>query len=474
MLEGLEIQEANLSKSVDSVRIDSEYFRKEFIDLELYFIKNTYSYVYELANISDGDHAKFPENQKQEVRYLQAKDIKNSFVEDNAPVFVSQDYFLKNKRSHILGENILLSIMGNVGDIAVTPPDFEPCMANRAVAILRNIKNINIYFLFTFLKSYIAKQQIAQQKTGGIQERLNLELLSKIKVPLLSDPFQENIGRLVKASYNLREEYKRFYFDAEQILFKIFSFSDLNLRKNTNIKSLKESFSSTGRLDAEYYQPKYENYRHIVTHYENGFTFIRNEFEHIIYTSSKKETGYYYIEIGDINVSDGSCQANYIETDSLPANAKTVVKEGDVLISNVRPNRGAVSIINTDYKNLIVSGAFTVLRTKQNSQYSNELLKVLFRLPMYRDWLLQFNVGTQYPVIKDEDILNLPIPIFSDDIQNEVTVKIRQSEQLKKQSEQLLEVAKAAVEIAIEQNEEAAIEYINSHSQLMSENGNLH
>lgn len=41
-----------------------------------------------------------------------------------------------------------------------------------------------------------------------------------------------------------------------------------------------------------------------------------------------------------------------------------------------------------------------------------------------------------------------------------------------KPSEQLLEVAKKAVEIAIEQNEATAIDYINSYSELMQEDGN--
>ena len=98
---------------------------------------------------------------------------------------------------------------------------------------------------------------------------------------------------------------------------------------------------------------------------------------------------YQYIEIGDINVSDGSYSFNEVAIEDLPANAKIMVKKGDILISTVRPNRGAVAIVEHDRDDLIVSGAFTVLRKKAKSHFNNEFLKVLLRIAIYKDWLLR-------------------------------------------------------------------------------------
>ena len=137
------------------------------------------------------------------------------------------------------------------------------------------------------------------------------------------------------------------------------------------------------------------------------------------------------------------------------------MKRGDLLISKVRPNRGAVSIIDFDDTDLIVSGAFTVLRENSKSAFSNEVLKVLLRTEIYRDWLLQFNVGTQYPVIRDEDILNLPIPLINPKTQSQISLLIQESFSLKSKSEKLLELAKKAVEMAIEESEEEAMKFIN-------------
>lgn len=79
-----------------------------------------------------------------------------------------------------------------------------------------------------------------------------------------------------------------------------------------------------------------------------------------------------------------------------------------------------------------------------------------------RSWLLRFNVGTSYPVIKDEDVLNMPIPILGDDIKQDVVAKVNESASLRRQSKQLLEYAKQAVEMAIEQGEDIALAWLKS------------
>ncbi|MFQ1004422.1 hypothetical protein [Gilliamella sp. CG22] len=73
---------------------------------------------------------------------------------------------------------------------------------------------------------------------------------------------------------------------------------------------------------------------------------------------------------------------------------------------------------------------------------------------------------------KPSEIEEVIIPKLPLDSQKKISDLVLQSFKLKKQSEQLLEVAKKAVEIAIEQNEATAIDYINSYSELMQEDGN--
>ncbi|MDR2361218.1 MAG: restriction endonuclease subunit S, partial [Prevotellaceae bacterium] len=205
----------------------------------------------QIAFVADGDHSKFPCNQPQEIRYLQAKDIKNHFIENDKPVFVGKKYFESQERSHIHEEDVILSIMGSVGDIAILPKGFKHCIANRAVAIIKQIHDVSPYYLFAFLSSSIGLQQIDQQKNGGIQQRINLDLLSKIKVPIPSISFQNKIETNIKKAHLKREQSQILYRQAEELLLETIGLKDFQpSREGKNIKSFKESFLSTGRLDA--------------------------------------------------------------------------------------------------------------------------------------------------------------------------------------------------------------------------------
>ena len=229
-------------------------------------------------------------------------------------------------------------------------------------------------------------------------------------------------------------------------------------RVSKALVSFKNSFQLTGRLDAEYYQLKYKNYEAAVFGASNGYTFVKNEFVPVKKSCPRTLDNYNYVEIGDIDVGTGSAFANTVATEELPDNAKIMTQKGDLLVSTVRPNRGAVAILGNG--DLLVSGAFTVLR--EDGDYPKEVLQVLLRTSMYRDWLLRFNVGTSYAVIKDEDVLNMPIPILGDDIKQDVVAKVNESASLRRQSKQLLEYAKQAVEMAIEQGEDIALAWLKS------------
>lgn len=337
-----------------------------------------------------------------------------------------------------------------------------PSSANQNLAQVKpNLNEINPYYLNIFLNCNFGQKIFERLATGNVQPWLNLGQIENIKIPIFSNNFQSHIESFVKSSYEKLEDSKNLYKEAENLLLKELDLVDFKTSdENISIKSFKDSFMQTGRLDSEYYQAKYDEIEKIISE-QRSFTYIKNEFNHIKTFFDKSKNGYNYIEISDVNVSDGTNVCNYVETQDLPANAKINVKNGDLLVSTVRPYRGAVTIIDTSENDLIVSGAFTVLRKKENSKINTQVLQVLLRTNIYKELLLKYNVGTSYPVIKDDDVLNLVIPIIDISIQNKIEEKIKKSFLLKEESKRLLDLAKKAVEIAIEKDENEAVEFIN-------------
>jgi type I restriction enzyme M protein len=470
LLEKLEISEILLSevkKSNEDFRFHSEFFSKNFLASESYFDFVNTTILSKLAKIADGDHSKFPENQVNEIRYLQARDISNNFLEISSNVFVSKAYFAKNQRSLICGETILLSIMGTVGDITITPKYFEPCMGNRALAIIRDINGISPQFLFAYLTTKHAFNNIERQKNGGVQQRINLDVLGKIEIPLLSKVFQNEIEKIVILSQETRKSSKNIYSQAENLLLNALGMADFSpSTEKVNIKLFKDSFIATGRLDAEYYQPKYEEIMaHITAQAHNKLSelvIIQKSVETGSEAYTEDEDGLPYLRVADYNkfgitepqkrLSTAFITENYKKLKDLKPNAGTILfsKDGSV---------GEAYCLRED-ANFITSGAVLHLTIRNKKTVLPEYLTLALNSTLIKMQSERDAGGSIILHWRISEIENVIVPIVDIAIQTKIADLIRQSFTLKAQSEALLTTAKRAVELAIETNEQTALDFI--------------
>lgn len=125
-----------------------------------------------------------------------------------------------------------------------------------------------------------------------------------------------------------------------------------------------------------------------------------------------------YIEISDVIPNEN--RYLFVEAKELAAGAKKA-EEGCILVSTVRPTRGAICTLN---QNSYVSGAFLQLYPKAgvNRDY------LLFAISSYRflHKMGSFSTGSTYPTIDKDDILSFEIPVPETSIQNDIAEKINQ------------------------------------------------
>lgn len=465
-MEGLEISEVKTLDLEFSGRLDSEYYQPKFLNYEKIVQNKKSDDLISLSNFLIGPFgsAFTVDNYTEEktYRYIRGKDIKPLKILDNDNVYMPKQDFERLSRYALKEKDILVSVVGTNGNAALVTKKDVPAIFSCKSTVLRPF-GITPEYLVTYINCKYGRELLIRKERGAIQKGLNLDDLKNLRVFVPSPDFQNKVAKTFCMSLKTLEKSNLEYKQAETLLLQEIGLKNfMPSAEKVNIKPFSQSFLTSDRLDAEYYQPKYEQFEKAVKSFAKGYTSIRHEFSHIKTQADQDKSEYKYIEIGDVNVGDGSCAYTIRTQEELPANAKYAVQYGDLLISKVRPNRGAVSIIPFKDEDVIVSGAFTVLRQKGGSHFSNEMLKVLLRTEIYREWLLKFNVGTQYPVIRDEDILDLPIPKIPPETQGEISKNIRESEKLKAKSDALLDIAKRAVEIAIEEDEAAAECYIKT------------
>jgi len=458
----VDLKLSDVLENNDSERIDSEYFQKKYLNLDK-IISNTLP-LKNISKVTDGDHSKFPENQKKEVRYLRSKDIKNYYLDNHDPIYVSSEYAEKQKRSYITEHNILISIMGNVGDITITPDNFKKSIANRAVAIIKNIQNINAYYLFGYLITKYAFLNIERLKIGGVQLRINLEVLEQLKIPTATKRFQKMIESVIKESHKKQEQSKTLYKQAENLLLEELGLLDYAPSKQSvSVKSFSQSFGSSGRLDSEYYLPKYEQIMRSITStkhkklsalvdicksIEPGSDAYQDEGIPFVRVSNLTKFG---LSNPDIHLSEDIADEETLE--SLKPKKDTILLSKD----------GTVGIAYTikDETNVITSGAILHLYLKDDAikpEYLTLVLNsMLVQMQSERD-----AGGSIIKHWKPSEISEVLIPVIDEDIQLQIESKIKDSFRLKKESQNLLDLAKRAVEVAIEEGEDVAMELMQA------------
>jgi len=137
-----------------------------------------------------------------------------------------------------------------------------------------------------------------------------------------------------------------------------------------------------------------------------------------------------YIEIGDIDVET----KQYIRKDKPAVKGALKAKKDHVIISKVRPTRGAVTIVSED---CLVSNAFVVLQTRESI-----IPKYLFYSIAYNKRFFlrlgKLEKGTSYPSCRAKDILTYKIPLPTISEQKEIVQKLDTADNLRqKRKEQL-------------------------------------
>lgn len=474
MLEGLEISVLNLSEVLfdnTNKRIDSEYFKKEFIqffknvpNLEPLgsFVKEGYRVVYENTKTINKDEA----IKNNHPYFLQATDLDTPFIKTDNLFYVHNDDWERYPKGRIKKGEILIEVKGKIDKVSIVPDDFpEKTLVTGSLFKLTVNENINKHVLLTYLISKYGKAFKDRFKTNLLISYVSKPDLYRIPIPSFSKKIQIEIDNLFKIIFSSKKSSKQKYNQAENLLLEEIGLQDFTPSKEpVNIKNLKDSFGTSGRLDAEYYQLKYEQ---VVNKVKNKpFDILSNlvEIKKSIEPGSKNyvENGLPFMRVADLSKNGLSKPQKHI--------SDYFVKENQDKINNLKPKKGTILFskdgsvgiayhLRQNYTG-ITSGAILQLNVKDETRIIPEYLTLALNSKIVQMQAERDAGGSIILHWRSSEIENVVVPIIDYKKQEQIAGLIEQSFSLKKQSEHLLEVAKKAVEIAIEENEEIAFNYI--------------
>lgn len=305
-------------------------------------------------------------------------------------------------------------------------------------------------YLTTFLNTKFGMEDIKRRARQSInQTNVNPEEVKEIKIPILEMGLQQQIADNLQRANKKRIVAQALYSSAENYLLECMGMQDFAANPDAyNVKSLKESFLESGRIDAEYYLPKYEDYIKAVSAYAGGVAPLGKVCS-IKDSNYTPEYGmkYRYIELANIGKSGDITDCMYENGEDLPTRARRIVTQGDVIVSSIEGSLGSCALVTDDYDNALCSTGFYVV---QSAQINSETLLTLFKSFPIQQLLKKGCSGTILTGIGKQEFESIPIPLIHPEVQDEIAQHIQRSFALRKEASQLLEKAKLSVEQAIE------------------------
>jgi type I restriction enzyme M protein len=488
LMDRLEISEVSFQKVMKesySSRIDSTFFYQEFLQS---ILNNTESWL--LSKICTIRSGTTPpdrdENLAEGVILLKTNDIRNNVLTNNNIenyFFIDEVINTRMKNTQLQAEDILINIVGAttdvIGRVAFISDNFPKANITQAMSLLR-IKDKNLvdpYYLFVFLSSFYGNQQVRRIARPTGQYNMNLVEVGSIKLPIINFHFQKKIKNLVFECGVLLEMSKNIYSDAEDLLLTELGLKDWKpTEESIAVKSFSESFLSSGRLDAEYYQPKYDQlYQSLKTAtLRNGWQLrklseLSSLFKYGVSDSLEYiEEGVPFLRIADLNKHRFSQENLKFISNESAKKYKETVRQGDVIIS--RSGTLGIAVVIPEFLTNAVYGSYFILTRPKKELVLPTYLALYLNSLAGKMQTEQSNTGGIQTNLTIPVLESLVIACPSLESQQKFVNKVHDSYNAEEKSKQLLQIAKIGVEKAIETEEETVTAWINQQLESLGVN----
>ncbi len=136
-----------------------------------------------LSLLKDGTHLP-PKRVAEGLKFIAgATDIKHFYVDFSKCSYITEDEYLKiHKKWDIRPNDILLTIVGTIGNAAIVRERDLPFSMQRSIALLRVNEKIPYSYLYFFVNSNYFKKELEKRINPTAQPGIYLTELSKVKI----------------------------------------------------------------------------------------------------------------------------------------------------------------------------------------------------------------------------------------------------------------------------------------------------
>ncbi|MCH9661921.1 MAG: restriction endonuclease subunit S [Bacteroidetes bacterium] len=470
------IQTSNLDNIV--FRLDAEYYHPSHINLEKKLNRLPRVSIHDACGTCDCS-AFYPSIvpyynfEGTGIPFLRVNEIQNGLLNLTGDTAFLPKKILDENKTTIAkccsGDLIIAKGGNSLAKVALLTEAFKTYSVCRDVIVLRTqeLSKINRYYLWMFLHSTIGQQLLLRTASQTGQPHLTLEAIKQIKIPLFSDSFQNNFDWLYKESQRLKSESESKYKEAQCLLLSELGLTNWKPKHKLSFIKNYSDAEQAERIDAEYYQPKYDEIKHYLSKKSKGY--IKDFFQII---GGKNVT---YTDSGEIGV----IKTKQVLNAHLAYNVESRVKKEcvdnikapilqnlDVVFASMGVGslgKSALYYAADSSKSFTIDSTLKILRCKPGKGYSPEVLQIFLKCLVGQELIYQNIVGSSGIInIYEDYIYKIPLPDINPKLQTKIQKQVTDSHSLRKKSKRLLKHANQTIEMAIEQDEETATNWLKS------------
>lgn len=302
-------------------------------------------------------------------------------------------------------------------------------------------------FLNIFLNSKFGQKQIDRYKRRAVnQANVNAQELQEFFIPIPSSDFQSKIADLVDKSWQELEKSKSFYSQAEQDLLQELGLKDFAPMWVAGYETDFENLLKAFRMDAEYFQPRYEIVKEKIRAVEhNTLGNLTKPLKKGIEVGSEAYTnqGVPFLRVSNIGKLgiDNTSEQYIEETLYEELKEKFCPKKGEILLSK-DGTPGLAYHLTAEIRTIISGGIVRLKAIEIEPEYLTLVLNSL----VVQAQIEQDAGGALIKHWRPDQIKTTLIPILPKEVRGKMVTMVQDSFTALHESRKLLEQAKIEVE----------------------------
>jgi type I restriction enzyme S subunit len=347
------------------------------------------------------------------------------------------------------GDILYSKLRPYLNKVAICPDSIKNGVGSTELVVYTCKPSVNRSYIFAVVKSNIVLNQLIKITSGSTHPRVDPDFIDSALIPFPDQKIQEYIGQKISSAESCRNASSEMQVSLDSLLKELYQNVPLIDASQKQTTVTIDEFDND-RIDAWHYQRHYIDLNKWLkenTRFDRVSRFAslsKNRW------SPKKETNpqFLYIEISNVDTSTCALSPNLVEVSNAPSRARKLLKSYDVLISTVRPNRGAISVVPKELNGAVASTGFAVIRTK--SKEDAYFLGQILKHPISIAQLMRWNTGSTYPAIEEDVVLKIWVPGANEDLRKKIGELEMKRYWLQEKASKLVEEAKSDVEALIE------------------------